>query len=50
MGRVRPANRIGSLLLAGGRLGMMLMVVLDVEELELGYVLMLTENDDAAVE
>jgi len=41
---------IGSPLLVGGRLGMMLMVVLDVEELELGYVLMLTENDDAAVE
>jgi len=43
------ASRIGSLLLVGGRPGMMLMVVLDAEELELGFVLLLIENDDAAV-
>jgi len=50
MGRERRASRIRSPLLVEGRLGMMLMVVLDGEERELDYVLMLTENDDAAVE
>jgi len=48
-GREMRANRIESLLLEEGMLGMMLMVVLDVVELDLHYVLMLIENDDAAV-